>query len=161
MQIKYCLEHFRRSITITLKNSKKKLYNILKIYRSIAFLNIISKILKSIQVNRLSWTTKICDLLSNLHLENRKDISSKIAMHILIKKIYVEWKKKLTSSLLLLDVSNAFDNVSYRRLLHNLRKRRINNAMLQWNKSFITNKKIRLRLLDYNLKWMNISIDIL
>lgn len=44
------------------------------------------------------------------------------------------------ASLLLLDVSGAFDNVSHARLLHNLRKRKINERTVRWIASFLANR---------------------
>ena len=160
LKIEYCSAHFRRSMTISFKKFEKELYSILKTYRSIALLSIIDKTLKSILTNRLTWATKEHELLSNLHLEERKSISSEVTIHTLMKRIHVEWKKKLISSLLLLNVSETFDNVSHRRLLHNLRKRRIDDAMLDWIESFISKKQIKLRLSNYTFDWMNTNIDI-
>lgn len=44
------------------------------------------------------------------------------------------------ASLLLLDVSGAFDNVSHARLLHNLRKRRIDERIVRWIASFLADR---------------------
>ena len=44
------------------------------------------------------------------------------------------------ASLLLLDVSGAFDNVSHARLLHNLRKRRIDERTVRWIASFLADR---------------------
>ena len=74
---------------------------------------------------------KIYKLFSNLHLKECKKISSKIAMHTLLKKIHTTWKKKLTTIVFLFDVSNAFDNVFYHQLFYNFRKRKIDDAMLK------------------------------
>ena len=41
------------------------------------------------------------------------------------------------ASLLLLDVSGAFDNVSHQRLLYNLRKRKIDDKMVRWIASLL------------------------
>ena len=160
LKTKHCSSHFRRSVTMILKKFKKKSYNILKIYRFITLLNTINKTLKSILINRLTWAAKTYELLSNLHFDERKNISSKMTIHILIEKIHIRWKEKLTDSLLLLNVSKIFDNVFHQRLLHNLRKRKIDDAMLKWIKSFITNKQIKLRLSNFTSNWININTEI-
>ncbi len=51
--------------------------------------------------------------------------------------------------MLLLNVIKAFDNVSHLRLLHNLRKRRIENIYLIWMKSFLTERYTILKLIDH------------
>ena len=160
LRTRHCSSHFRRSITVILRKSEKEFYSILKTYKLIALLNIINKTLESILANRLAWATKTYELLSNLHLDERKDISSKMTIHTLIERIHVKWEKKLIDNLLLLDVSKIFDNVSHQRLLHNLRKRRIDDAMLDWIESFITNKQIKLRLSNFTSNWIDTNIEI-
>jgi ribonuclease HI len=53
------------------------------------------------------------------------------------------------ASLLLLDVSGAFNNVSRERLLHNLRKRRINQTLIRWIDSFLSDRTSTLKLQEY------------
>jgi hypothetical protein len=43
-------------------------------------------------------------------------------------------------SLLLLDVSGAFDNVLHARLLYDLRKRRVDEKTVKWIASFLSNR---------------------
>lgn len=45
-----------------------------------------------------------------------------------------------------LDVSGAFDNVSHPRLIHNLKKRRIDPQVVKWVESFLKNRKTTVRL---------------
>jgi hypothetical protein len=54
-----------------------------------------------------------------------------------------------TGSELLLDVSGAFDNVSHPRLLHNLRKRKIDIKMVKWVGSFLSDRTTTLALPEY------------
>ena len=44
------------------------------------------------------------------------------------------------TSALILDVIGVFDNVFYKRLLHNLRKRPIDPKIVDWISSFISNR---------------------
>ena len=128
----YCSKHFKKSITIFLKKLDKNTYNIFKIYKSIILFNIIDKIFESIMTNKLAWATKTHNLLFNLHIRKRRDISLKLTIYILIKRIHATWENKRVINVLLLNVSNAFDNVSHQRLLHNFRKRKIENSILSW-----------------------------
>jgi hypothetical protein len=48
------------------------------------------------------------------------------------------------ASLLLLDVSGAYNNVSHQRLLHNLKKRRLDTPIVRWICSFFTNRTTTL-----------------
>ena len=46
-------------------------------------------------------------------------------------------------------MSGAFDNVSRQRLLHNLRKRRINQTLVRWIDSFLSGRSTTLKLQEY------------
>jgi hypothetical protein len=58
-------------------------------------------------------------------------MSTEHAMHLLLQEIHKAWAKDKVASLLLLNVSGAYDNVSRERLLHNLRKRRIDGNIVR------------------------------
>ena len=62
-------------------------------------------------------------MLPITHTRGRKQLSCEYAIYLLLKRIHLMWRKRKVASLLMLDVSKAFDNVSYERLLHNIRKR--------------------------------------
>lgn len=63
-------------------------------------------------------------------------------------------------SLLLLDVSEAFDNVSHQRLLHNLRKRRIPTTVIAWIESFLSDRTSTLKLPEYKSNLFHIHTEI-
>jgi retron-type reverse transcriptase len=113
-----------------------------KAYRLIALLNTISKLMDSIIARRISYVTKAHQLLLSTHIRGRKGRSVDHALHTIIKKIYEAWNspKSQVASLLLLDILGAFDNVSHARLLHNLRKRSIDERTVRWIDSFLTNR---------------------
>ncbi len=96
--------------------------------------------MKSIMTIRLSYAAKKHNLLLKKHFEDRKNIVSKHALHYIMKIINSVWARKKTATMLLLNVIEAFDNVSHFRLLHNLKKRRIKNIYLIWMKSFLSKK---------------------
>jgi len=60
----------------------------------------------------------------------RRGRSVETALETLTDTVYTTWNhgkggKGKVVSLLSLDIAGAFDNISYERLLHNLRKKRI------------------------------------
>lgn len=85
---------------------------------------ILRKALEAILATRLTYLADTHGLLPSRHTGGRKLTSTDYAIHLLLQSIHKAWAKKKVASLLLLDVSGAFDNVSRPRLLHNLRKRR-------------------------------------
>ncbi len=52
-------------------------------------------------------------------------------------------------SVLFLDISQAFPSVSHSRLIHNLRKRNIPEEVINWTKSFLSNRKTKLHFDDH------------
>lgn len=91
---------------------------------------------------RLNYLVETYQLLLPTYIGGRKKRSTEHALHAVTEKIYKAWNRKRTrvASLLLLDVSGAFDNVSYVRLLHNLRKRKIDEKTVRWIASFLGNR---------------------
>jgi hypothetical protein len=62
--------------------------------------------------------------------------------------------------MLLLNVIEAFDNVFHFRLLHNLRKRRIENIYLTWMKNFLSKRYIILKFIDHIIDRIRTVINI-
>ena len=82
-------------------------------------------------------------MLPPTHMGARKHQSSEHALHAVTAKIYEQWnngKDGQVASLLLLDVSGAFDNISHKRLLHNLRKRKVDENTVRWIASFLSDR---------------------
>ena len=79
---------FRAAHTITLKKSEKDDYTTTKIYRSIALLNTLRKMLKFIIVTKVDYLTKHHELLSESQMRERRDRSTKTALKLLIEQIH-------------------------------------------------------------------------
>lgn len=62
--------------------------------------------------------------------------------------------------MLLLDVSGAFDNVSHERLLHNLRIRRVDEKLVKWIASFLSERRTRITMDDFTSEEHTISTGI-
>jgi hypothetical protein len=142
LRLGYCPAHFRQSTTIVLRKPGKDHYTIPKAYRPIALLNTIGKLMDAVVANRISYATETHQLLPDTHMGGCKGRSTDHALHTIIEKTYEAWNapEPQVASLLLLDISGAFDNVSHTRLLHNLRKRRIDERTVRWIASFLTDR---------------------
>jgi ribonuclease HI len=144
----YCPKHFKESITIALRKLDKN-YTQPKSYRPIALLNTLGKALEAVIANRLTYLADKHQLLPNHHVGGRKLASTDHAIHLLLQRIHEAWAEGKVATLLLLDVSGAFDNVSRPRLLHNLRKRRVDSKLVRWIDSFLTGRSTKLKLEEY------------
>ena len=60
----------------------------------------------------------------------------------------------------MLDITSAFDNVSHEKLLHNLRKQRIDPMIVDWISSFISNRSTVIKTSEYISKNIDISMGI-
>jgi hypothetical protein len=142
IELFYHSKTFIKINTIILKKAKKNDYIISKTYRFIIFLNIMSKIMKSIMSRRIAWLTKTYRLLSNSHVRCRKDRSIESTLKLFTKQIHIVWNKSTNRIVILLslDVIEAFDTISHERLIHDLRKRRISKWIIDWVINFLQNR---------------------
>jgi ribonuclease HI len=149
LQIGYCPTHFKKTITVALRKPGKDDYTQPKSYRPIALLNTLGKALEAVIASRLSYLADSHHILPNRHTGGRKLTSTDHAIHLILQRIHDAWADGKIASLLLLDVSGAFDNVSRPRLLHNLRKRRVPQMMVRWIDSFMSDRTTTLKLQEY------------
>lgn len=133
LRLGYCPSHFRESTTVVLRKPGKDNYTVPKAYQPIALLNTVGKVMDAIIARRLSHLVKTQHVLPDTHIGSRRMRSTEHALHAVTSRIYQTWNKGdgQVASLLLLDVSGAFDNVSHPRLLHNLRKRRVDKKTVK------------------------------
>ena len=94
-------------------------------YRPIALLNTLGKVLESIVATRLKDLAERNNLLPESQYGARPNRSTETALFQITEKIRAVQQYGLIPFILALDVQKAFDNVSYPRLIHDLRKRRI------------------------------------
>ncbi len=144
----YCPEHFRNSVTIVLPKLGKD-HSISKGYRSIALLNTLGKAIEFILARRIVYLAKIYNLLPDTHMGGRRLRSCKYRIHYLLECIYQAWNSNKIVSILLLDMSGAYDKVFYPRLLYNLRKRGIDTSITSWIESFLSNRTTTLKTSKY------------
>ena len=136
---------FQTSTTVALRKAAPRDYRLPKSYRPVALLNTFGKILESIVAARIAWALEEYKLLPKTHLGGRKGISTDHAIQLILDYIYRAWGQGRKVSMVLLDVSGAFDNVSHTRLLFNLRQLRLGH-FADWLQSFLTNRSTRISL---------------
>ena len=79
--------------------------------------------LEAIVARRISHLAEQHDLLPETQMGARPGRSTLTALELLVEQIRVvrSTDKRLVATLVSLDISKAFDNVSHKRLIHNLR----------------------------------------
>ena len=159
----YCPEHFKVAETVALRKPGKEDYTQVKSYRPVALLNTLGKVLEKMVARRLSELVERFSLLPETHMGGRKGVSTDHALHWLLERIHVEQYGKIERgavSILSLDVSGAFDNVSHPRLIHNLKKRRIDPQVVKWVGSFLKDRKTTIRLPEETSKLLDVETGI-
>jgi predicted RNA binding protein with dsRBD fold (UPF0201 family) len=153
---------FKETHIIFLKKSNKNNYTNFKTYRFIALFNILDKTLKSIIVKRISNFAETHKLLFETQMSERRKRACETTLKFFTKQIHTVWnmsKNKMTT-LLSLNVIDAYDHVSKEKLIHNLRKRRISNWIIAWIDNFMQNKCTTLRINEQSTFMNQVKIDI-
>ena len=98
-----------------------------KMYRPIALLSTLGKVLEKLYAQRIEAIAEERKLLPCQQMGARKKRSTESVLETLTNSIHTVFGcgKQNVALLLLLDVARAFPNVSYPRLLHNLRMKGI------------------------------------
>ena len=80
--------HFKKTITIVLRKSRKRDYSKLTTFKSIALLDTLEKMLKSIVFERLRYVVETHETLSKTQMKTRRQRSIDIALQLITKKVH-------------------------------------------------------------------------
>ncbi len=105
--------------------------------------------MEAILAARISYIARTNNLLPKTHFGGRYRSCVETAIHYLPEQIYAAWNKNETTSLLMMDVSPAYLNISHQRLLHNLRKKRIDIKVVGLVALFWTNCQTIIKTNEY------------
>ena len=142
LSIGYYPLHFKKSVIVILrKPGGARNYTSSKNYRPISLLNTLRKIMEAVLATKISYMATTHYLLPKTHFGGQRGSCVETAIHHLLEKIYAAWNKDKIASLLMMDVSAAYPNISHQRLLHNLRKRKIDRKVVNWVALFLTNRQ--------------------
>jgi hypothetical protein len=163
-----CVEHDYHSLCfhevniIILKKSNKNNYTDFKTYKFIALLNTIDKIFEFIIVHKINTFAEIHEMFFATQMKKRRKKVYETTLKLFIEQIHTIWNmsKHKMITLLCMNVANAYDHVSRKRLMHNLRKREISNWIMTWTSSFIKNRHITLTIDDDKTFMNKINVDI-
>uniref|UniRef100_A0A9Q8UTM3 RNA-directed DNA polymerase from mobile element jockey n=1 Tax=Passalora fulva TaxID=5499 RepID=A0A9Q8UTM3_PASFU len=144
----YCPKAFRQSLTCVLRKPQKEDYTKLKSYRPIALLNTLGKLLEKVVAIRLTGIVEEHNLLPATQMGGRQKRSTLTAVELITEQIRHIWHygNNKVASLLSLDISGAFDNVSHARLLHILRMKSIPAWIVHFVQSFLKDRTTQILL---------------
>ncbi|KAM4067386.1 reverse transcriptase (RNA-dependent DNA polymerase) [Hirsutella rhossiliensis] len=113
-------------------------------WRPISLLSTVGKIMEAAIARRLADTAETHLLLPEGQMGNRPRRSTELAVHIVAEMARTAWDRRGVASLLQLDLKGAFDRVDHTCLLQALKGRGIPKWLLDWIRSFVSNRKARL-----------------
>ena len=82
------LSHFKKVFIIMLRKSRKKNYSKFLSYKSIALLNTLNKMLKSIVFERIRYAVETLRTFSNIQINARRQRSMNTILQFITKKIH-------------------------------------------------------------------------
>src|SRR5437868_742262 len=92
----------------------------------------------------------------------RKKRSTLSAMDLLSSYVEMTWKAQhgCVVSMLSLDLAEAFDNISHKRLLHILHRKGFPEWLVSFVRSFLTERRIRIRFTEHESDWISTQTGI-
>ncbi len=153
---------FKNAVTIMIWKSDKKDYFNAKIYKSIALLNTLSKILKFIVFECLQNIIEACNLILNTQMRACKHKSTDTTLQLITEKIHTVWSdmRRRVVSLLSLNEKSAFNNVMHSRFLYNMKKRKVSRLLLKFVKNFLKDQRITITIDDHMMMKCSVNVDI-
>jgi ribonuclease HI len=148
---------WRSFTTVVLRKPGKPDYTVPKAYRPIALLNSTPKLLTAIVAEELTFLLEHHKLLPNTHFGGRPGRSTTDSLHLLEETIKNAWRSHKVASVLFLDIEGAFPNAVTKRLLHNMRMRRLPLALIEFTERVLANRRTQLRFDDHLSDWIPIT----
>jgi ribonuclease HI len=114
-------------------------------YRPIALENTLGKLIESVVTELLSHAVEEHQLIPPQHYGGRPGRTGEEAMVMLMERIKHAWKEGARYSVIFMDVAAAFNYVLHRRLIHNMKKRKVPDFIVRWVENFLQDRSTRLK----------------
>ncbi len=75
--------------------------------------------------SQISFLSTEYNLLAVTHFRTQIGWNQKNSVHYLFEKTLLGWNRRQESTAIFLDISRAFDNISHERLIHNIKKQKL------------------------------------
>ena len=115
-------------------------YSIPKAYRPIALLNTTTKLLTLIIADQLSHIIETHHLLPTTHFGGRPGRSTTDSLHLLEATVKNAWRAHKVVSALFLDIEGAFPNAVTNHLIHNIKRHKIPNSLINLTEQVLLNR---------------------
>ena len=149
IRLQYHPQKWRHAKGVLLEKLNKRDRTLVKSYRVISLLNCLGKVVEKLVAEQLS---QFCETNGKLHkgqMGARKHRSAIDAAAILVQKVQEIWKNRQIAGALLMDVKGAFDHVSRAQLAQRMADLGIDDDLIGWTQSFLTDRWVELMIDGY------------
>ena len=126
-----------------MEKGNKRDKSLVKSYRVISLLNCMRKLVEKVVAEEPSQFCEYLKLYKG-QIGARKNRCAVDAIAIMVDSIYKVWDEKKIAGALLMDIKGAFDYVSRLKFAQRIRQLRIDNDLIGWTQSFLTDRKVEI-----------------
>src|SRR5436190_10385734 len=118
------------------------------------------KVAEKIIATRLFYIAEISDLLDSDQMSDRRQKSAIDAVMTLIHDIQLAKHENRVTSVLFMNIKEAYDHVSANHLLKICQKLKLSKSLCFWIRSFFQNRKVQLKFDENVQEITDVNIDI-
>lgn len=144
IRLHYHPKSWKRARGILLEKGNKREKSLVKSYRVISLLNCMGKLVEKVIAEELA---QFCETHLKLHkgqMGARKNRCAIDAAAIMVDSVHKIWNQKKIAGALFMDVKGAFDYVSRVKLAQRMKELGIDNDLIGWTQSFLTERRVEL-----------------
>jgi len=127
-----------RASGVVIRKPEKDNYTKLKAIRSISLLSCMGKVVKTIDVERLSEEAERWGLLSDRQFGSRKRRSAIDAAAIIVNRALAAWTNGHITAMHLMGIKAAFPSVANGRLVNLMKVRQMDGDLVRWTQRFVS-----------------------
>src|SRR5436190_2232547 len=159
MQVLFKKPSQSEAISAILKKSNKKA-SLSKSYRVISLLNSMAKTAEKIIASRLAYLANVTNIVNFDQMGSRKQISAIDAVMSLIHDIQLAKNENKITSVLFMNVKEAYDHVSCNQLLKICKNLGLSRLLCSWIECFMNNRYVQLAFDENKQEKTRVEIEI-
>ena len=147
---------------MTIRKSEKSNYSVSEIWKSIALLSTVSKIIETVTAQYLWQIAEQYHMLSEQQMREQENHSAETALNLLTNQMQAVWdSENYVISLLTLDITGAFDCVLQKCLMHVLQIKEISAELTAWIHIYMIEQSIIIMIADAESEEFQMSAEVL
>jgi ribonuclease HI len=157
IQLGYQPKGWKTAKGIILRKPNKKDYTIPKAYRVISLLECLGKVVEKVVAEEVTSFCEKNHIFYKGQFGSRKGRGTSDALFSLVGFIEKTWRKKGVAGAIFMDVKGAFDRVSQETLIKALEDTGIDQNLVEWVSSFLSNRTAQLVIDGFTCPLRDIS----